>query len=182
MLRLSTKILRSLNLCFYKLNYLFYKDVNLNISGGVPLSTEFDFKRTSCVCLENTNGFRQNCSIRVRENAYLKIGLGSTLNNGCIITSRNRIYIGEHVLIGPNVMIFDHDHDIKSENIFENFKSAPVVIEDNVWIGANVIILKGSTIRKNAVIAAGSIVRGEVGMDMLYYDRQEAQVKKIQKE
>ncbi len=52
----------------------------------------------------------------------------------------------------------DHDHD----TVNGGFVSAPIKIGDNVWIGANSVILKGVTIGNNAIIAAGSIVTKDV--------------------
>ena len=73
--------------------------------------------------------------------------------------------IGKKVLFGPNVTIICGDHntnvlgkymyDIKEKKINDDL---PVVIEDDVWIGANVLILKGVTISKGTIVAAGSVV------------------------
>ena len=69
-----------------------------------------------------------------------------------------RIEIGSGTTIGPNVCIYDHDHNIKQgEDI-----TAPGRIENDVWIGAGCIILKGVTIGKNSVIAAGAVVTTDV--------------------
>lgn len=54
------------------------------------------------------------------------------------------------------------------------------MIEDNVWIGANVMILKGSYIMKNSVIAAGSIVNGLVDENVVYYNPIQKKEKKIE--
>ena len=67
-----------------------------------------------------------------------------------------RISIGNRCTFGNNVVIVDHDHSIHGEKT--EFVTDPVVIEDGAWIGANVVILKGVTIGKEAVIAAGSVV------------------------
>jgi acetyltransferase-like isoleucine patch superfamily enzyme len=51
----------------------------------------------------------------------------------------------------------------------EHFLSSPVIIGDNVWVGANCVILRGTVIGDNCVIAAGSVVKGNVESNMLYY-------------
>ncbi len=66
----------------------------------------------------------------------------------------------KYVTIGPNVCIFDHDHSFKDEK--QEFVSEKIVVEDHVWIGAGCIILKGVTIGKESVIAAGTVVTKDV--------------------
>lgn len=51
------------------------------------------------------------------------------------------------------------------------YVEAPIVIDNNVWIGANTVILKGTSIGANAAIAAGSIVRGVMPEDSLFYNK-----------
>ena len=64
-------------------------------------------------------------------------------NNNCVLTCKKKIQIGNNVIIGPNVCIFDHDHDYKSPGRAVEFVCKEIKIEDNVWIGANACILKG---------------------------------------
>lgn len=66
--------------------------------------------------------------------------------------------------MSPNVQIYDHDHDFRTEGGVKagKYRTESIEIGSNVWIGANSVILKGSRIGDNAVIAAGSIVKGEV--------------------
>ena len=69
-------------------------------------------------------------------------------------------------------MIFDHDHDYKND--MNNFITDKVKIGNNVWIGANTIILRGVKIGNNVVIVAGTIVRKDVEDDtLLYQDRRD---------
>ena len=84
--------------------------------------------------------------------------------SGTSICSAKSIKIGKNCLIGANVTITDYDfHAVSPNNRRYNTNKkdigcAPIVIEDNVWLGMNVIVLKGVTIGKNSVVAAGSIV------------------------
>lgn len=106
------------------------------------------------------------------------------ISDRCYIGEYTRIWaaqsitIGNDVLIAHNVNIFDNDthpidfmeRRVDAENIIfngkrENFstlKSAPVVIGDDAWIGCNSIILKGVSIGKGAIVAAGSVVTKDV--------------------
>lgn len=98
----------------------------------------------------------------------LSIGDGTLVPKGSTFyCTRAELKIGNKVLFGPNPTIITGDHRIDvvgkyiidvsdDEKIPEN--DAPVVIEDDVWCGANVVILKGVTIGKGSVVAAGSVV------------------------
>lgn len=77
--------------------------------------------------------------------------------------------IGNHVIFGPKPTIITGDHRINEIGKFINeshekqeTNDAPVVIEDDVWCGANVIILKGVTIGRGSIIGAGAIVTKSV--------------------
>lgn len=96
----------------------------------------------------------------------LSIGDGSSIPKGSIFyCTEAPLTIGNKVIFGPNPTIITGDHRINvigkfiidsHEKLPEN--DAPVVIEDDVWTGANVTILKGVTIGRGSVIAAGAVV------------------------
>jgi serine acetyltransferase len=98
----------------------------------------------------------------------LVIGSGTYVNRFTMIDASERTEIGRNCMIGPFCYITDHDHGHeKGRPIGEqNLRSAPVVIGNNVWIGASVIILKGVTIGDDAVIAAGAVVTKDVDVGM----------------
>ena len=95
--------------------------------------------------------------------AKLSIGDHSALNSGAQIFCGESVTIGNFSGLGLNGLLTDSDmHDIEGQK-----SSAPVVIEDYVWIGANVTILKGVTIHSGAMVAAGSVVTKDVPPGML---------------
>ncbi len=94
------------------------------------------------------------------DNGSLEIGSHCFFNINASITSMNNIHIGNRCTFGNNLVIVDHDHDFK--NLAGGFKKGSVYIGDNVWVGADVVILKDTWIGDNCVIAAGSIVHGRV--------------------
>lgn len=110
------------------------------------------------------------------------IGSHSGFSN-CIFGVRTRIEIGECVRIGAGCKIFDTDfhsiyHDLRN-NGNQGVQSKPVVIEDNVWIGACCIVLKGVTIGKRAAIGAGSVVTKSVPPDEIWGGNPAKFIKKI---
>ena len=101
--------------------------------------------------------------------AVVSIGTDVCIGANFIIDCQKSITIGENTMFGPNVFITDHDHDYSSENWRDEYKSEDVVIGNNVWVGANVTILKGTKIGDNSVIGAGSILKGEYKPNCIYY-------------
>lgn len=108
--------------------------------------------------------------IRVGENGVLKIG-SNTGFNGVSISCYNSIEIGDNVNIGGGTRIFDtdfHPIDWSDRRLGNgNTKTAPVVIEDDVFIGTGCIIGKGRRIGARSVIAAGSVVVKDIPADCI---------------
>jgi galactoside O-acetyltransferase len=73
------------------------------------------------------------------------------------------VTIGSHVMIAPNVTLTTTGHPVKPELRRKAAQySLPVVLEDNVWLGAGVTVLPGVTVGENSVIGAGSVVTKDV--------------------
>lgn len=93
----------------------------------------------------------------------LSIGENSTFNRNDILVCRDKIDIGNNCSFGPNVCIYDHDHIYDAQGTKnKGIKTSPIIIEDNCWIGAGVIILRGTHIGKGCVIGAGTVVKGDI--------------------
>lgn len=173
------KIIGLLNFFKIKIRFLFNNKIILPLKLIIPISSYIEIDKCAEVKIGKGIGIRKNVNICVRRNAKLDIGNNVQFNNGCNITCRDNIKIGNNTLFGPNVMIFDHDHDYKKDNFKDNFKTKRIIIEENCWIGANVVILKGAHVKKNSVIAAGSIVKGVVDENSLFYNEKIEKFKKI---
>jgi maltose O-acetyltransferase len=93
--------------------------------------------------------------------AVLKIGDQSFLNYGCSISAHQEVSIGRRCKLGHYVMVLDNQqHSVG--NHLELPPSAPVEIEDDVWIGSRAIVLPGVRIGRRAVVGAGSVVTRDV--------------------
>lgn len=100
---------------------------------------------------------REGCHIIV-DGGDVEIGDYCFFNFNVSITAVDDIKIGNHVQIANNVVIVDHNHNYTQSGLV----SKRVIIEDDVWIGANVVILPGVVIGKGSVIAAGSVVNKDI--------------------
>ena len=96
----------------------------------------------------------------------ISIGDDSIIGYKATLDGRAQLSIGNHVDIASEVMIYNSEHDIHSSD----FKaiSAPVVIDDYVFIGPRTIILPGVTIGKGSVVAAGSVVTKSVPAQKIF--------------
>ena len=115
------------------------------------------------------NGYNKYTKIK-----YIHIGDGVSIGaNSTIFATRAHLYIGNKSFSGPNLTIMtgDHPFDIKGRYIADNRKvdiekegrniskyDQDVVIEDDVWMGCNVTILKGVHIGRGSIVSAGSVV------------------------
>ena len=108
--------------------------------------------------------FNPERNIHCGSNVY--IGPGA-----CFLATKSHIYIENHVIFGPHVTIIGGDHrsDVIGRHISEIRESeklpendADIHIEEGAWIGCNVTILKGVTIGKGSIVAAGAVVVDDV--------------------
>ncbi len=103
--------------------------------------------------------FYSGVRLEIGANARLQIGNGTYLNRNALIVCENRVTLGKNCKIAWDVVIMDTDlHPVNSKPIINK----PVTIEDEVWVGCRSIILKGVTIGRGAVIAAGAVVTKDI--------------------
>lgn len=97
----------------------------------------------------------------------LIIGARTVINSGCVLYTGNGIQIGDDVAIAANCTFAPVNHEYRRRDIpirQQGFRPSKggIVIEDDVWIGANCVILDGAILRRGCVIGAGAVVRGEI--------------------
>jgi maltose O-acetyltransferase len=93
----------------------------------------------------------------------LEIGEQVFINYGCSFGATQLIRIGPRCAIGSYAIIMDNDfHTLEPERRYDIPPSAPVILEENVWLGARVIVLRGVTIGAHSVIGAGSVVTRDI--------------------
>lgn len=120
----------------------------------------------------------------VADGAEFSIGDSSGFSN-TVIACYNKITIGNHVDIGAGCYIFDtnyHSTDFRVRmdgRSDADVKTSPIVIEDNVFIGARTIVSKGVTIGARSIIAAGSVVVTDVPADEVWGGNPAKFIKKL---
>jgi len=99
---------------------------------------------------------------RLNGDPAITIGKNFYMNSGCHLLGE--ITIGDDVMIGPKTVIWGRDHGMAlgQPMRMQPHSKRPVSIGDDVWIGANVTILKGINIGDGAVVAAGAVVVRDV--------------------
>ena len=93
----------------------------------------------------------------------ISIGNDVYINFGCVILDCGQVKIGNQVLIGPNVGIYDANHALDAEERMDGaLLPGKVTIGNRVWIGGGTIILPNVTIGDDTVVGAGSIVTHDI--------------------
>lgn len=121
--------------------------------------------------LSNLLGLYQRCIMVARYGGRIIIGERTGIS-GSTIYSIQRISIGRNCIIGANCKIIDNDfHPLQASKRLpqklEDIKKKPIDIGNSCFIGANSIILKGTTLGENCVVGAGSVVSGKFGDNLI---------------
>ena len=104
-------------------------------------------------------------NVSIKHPDEITLGDHVTINPGCILVGKGGLRIGNHAMLGAGTKIVTTSHVMARTDIpmrQQGMTSTPIVIEDDVWFGFDVIVLPGAIIRKGCVIGAGSVVTGEI--------------------
>lgn len=132
----------------------------LRLIGWIP----FHSIRIACYRLDGVKVGKKahiHMGIQFFNPGNISIGEGSVVGQNAFLDGRDKLVIGKHVDIASDVLIYNSEHDINSEDFGPI--CAPVEIGDYVFIGPRAIILPGVKIGKGAVVAAGAVVTRDVG-------------------
>ncbi|WP_368895319.1 acyltransferase [Priestia megaterium] len=165
-----------IRMLFLKISH--FKAIKLSVVQNIHPSTEIAVGQGKLE-LSNSIFTRRNVSFRV-ESGTLKIGT-SFFNQGCSVTAMENISIGDGCLFGPNVVIVDHDHNYSYGNKFRGqyYLTDDVIIGENVWVGANCTILRGTYLPDNCVVAANTVVKGIYNEGTLVRNEKNMKTKEI---
>ncbi|HYF67656.1 MAG TPA: acyltransferase [Ohtaekwangia sp.] len=144
----------------------------VNIRGRIIIKNKGQIVIGENVTINNSSEFNPvglpHPTILATLNPQATVLIGNNTGiSGAAIVSAQKIIIGNNVLIGGGTAIWDTDfHPVDPAqrllHLTHGAKSAPIVIADNVFIGARAVILKGVTIGKGAIVGAGAVVNKDV--------------------
>lgn len=129
----------------YKKRIIILKKSGMKIGGNTTITTPFYFE------------FGQ---IELHENVLI--------NSGCTFLDNEKIIIMKNSMIGPGVTLSTVSHHADPRTRHKGNITAPIIIGENVWLGAGCVICPGVSIGKNSVIAANSVVISDVPDNVLY--------------
>lgn len=131
----------------------------LNGSYHAPEKVRELFSRLTGV--EVDEGFRLFPPFYADCGKNIRVGKNVFINSGCRFQDQGGVRIGDGSLIGHNAVLATLDHGIAPDDRGTLYP-APIIIGKNVWLGANVTVLKGVNIGDNAVVAAGAVITRDV--------------------
>lgn len=155
--------MKSISLLLY---YLFARKLPISFHYGLLGKFARFFRFITCSCIFQQCGKNVNIEqgVRFGNGRGVKIGDYSGIGIDCQIPAV--ITIGKYVMMGPEVMIIGQNHDFSEVSrpmMFQGYKEiSEVVIEDDVWIGARVIILPGVRVGKGSIIGTGAVVTKDI--------------------
>ena len=143
----------------------------------------YDFNATRPSELEEREALLKEMFAEIGEDCYIEpplranwgghhvhFGTGIYANFNLTLVDDTHIYIGDHVMIAPNVTIATGTHPISPKLRQKGIQyNLPVHIGKNVWIGSGVQIMPGVTIGENTIIGAGSVVTKDIPSDVVAF-------------
>ena len=169
------KIRNIINTIIFRLSYAFCKNVKLNAGFRINKWPLIKVHKKALLVISdgvlfNSSNYSYHINMHSKvkimcdvEGAQINIGKNTRIHGSCIHAFK-RIDIGRDCLIAANCQIFDSNghNSLPDKRKTNNGTAKEIKIGDNVWIGANSIILPGVSIGSNSIIAAGSVVNKSV--------------------
>lgn len=101
--------------------------------------------------------------VLLKAKSVLSVGEGTVLSRGAHVHATVGVTVGAHNAIGERTSLIDSDHTLADDPtpvLARPLRTAPIVLARNVAVSANCVVLRGTNIGENAVVAAGSVVHG----------------------
>ena len=154
---------------------------NLIVNGLTLISRNcnIEIDRDARLTFNHKDRVETGTLIAARKGASIEFGNNVFINRNCVIVAHQEVSIGAGTQIGPNVCIYDHDHDIMNRG---KTVSSPVNIGENVWIGAGSLIFKGVTIGSGSIIGGGSVITKDVPENSILVQKRQTLITQISKE
>ncbi len=143
----------------------------ISIEGKFILDKRCEFKlaKGSKLIIKGNLTLMGDVLIQTQKNAVISLGKHCVMNRFTTLIAHKGITLGDGVMLGENVKIYDNDHTIEGNKVLRReFSVEAVTIGDGCWIANNAVVLKGSSMGPNTVVGALSLVAGKLDADALY--------------
>lgn len=138
----------------------------VRLSGNIKFGNniwiqDYSSIRGKNIVIENNVFIHEN--VLIRSNLNISIGENTSINRNCCVLAK--VKIGKNCSIAPNVVIVGSNHIFKDPQFTIKSQGSElrgIIIEDDVWVAANVTILDGVTIGKGSIVAAGAVVNKSI--------------------
>ncbi|QIY84235.1 acyltransferase [Chryseobacterium sp. NEB161] len=155
---------------------LFFTNTS-NIHGSFRIGSHnfIDISPDAILSIGENVKINQSNYITVKKNAHFVIG-DNTYITRATISCLGEISIGENCILGEGMKIFDHNHQYTKQPFSvskTDFNIGKVKIGNNVWTGANTVILKDVTIGDNVIIGAGCVIHKDVPANTIIINKQD---------
>jgi len=151
------------------LRRFFYKKYLAECGQGLSTASGCQIRSGKNIVIGNNVNLGLNAQIYAsgKETQSIKIGDHLSTNSNIMINADlgGMIVIGNNVLLGPNVVIRASNHTFKNPDLpikQQGHTAGKIIIEDDVWLGANVVVVPNVIVGKGSVIAAGAVVTKDV--------------------
>jgi maltose O-acetyltransferase len=154
---------------FNKLVYLFKfllkvkfnKNINSNTIVILQKNVKLIIEEGGEIVFGKNVVIKENTTLYAKKNAKITFGDNTSTGHHTEISANISVEIGSEVIMGAYTYITDSNHDYRNSNLpirKQGMLAESTVVGNNVWIGRNTMLLKGSKIGKNSVVAGGSVV------------------------
>ncbi len=146
--------------------YLKIKGLSKNIIiGKVKILGKIDLRNreNGKIIFEDNCKIESDCRFVSARDGTIQIGKGTTVTMGAILNGGGNIIVGSDCILGPRIMINANEHVFKKDKLIKDqgFIHKDVIIEEDCWFGANVVINKGSLVKKGSVVGALSLINSK---------------------
>lgn len=172
-----------MNILSYYNRKKFFSNRNSSIhrSFSLGVNNYIDISANAKIFIAENVTINESNNIAIKRNCHFSIGKNTYITRATI-SGFEHIKIGENCILGEGMKIFDHNHQYSTEPFGVSktkFTTAPVKIGNNVWTGANCIILKGVTIGDNVILGAGCIIHKDIPPNSMVINQQELVIKQL---
>lgn len=174
-----------LRLIKYKL--IFRKNIEIQLQNKkkppyIGKNCDIFIDKNSKLIIKSGTYISPYCKIGVYEQGIIQLDEKVYMGMNCRLICRERICIGENVLLADNVSVYDHDHnytDLTKSIGQQGYKTKKVNISKNCWLATNVTVLKGTDIGERVIIGANSVAINKIDGYGVYIGNPLRKIKEI---